>query len=503
MKRDALAISEVELDLSVVIPLYDKRVSEEACLESWCRNQTLPRERYEVIVTSNGADPDADRRVEKFLTGPDRLVSSPGVNMAALYDLGCREARAPIIFVTELHCIAEDDCLEQVHSYLAENEDLAGACVKTYGGCPNTFAKVEETLFDGYFKGWSSPESWMKVLLRGFAIRKNVYLDAGGFDPRYNRFADTLLGAKLHKAGYRLGYAEKARLEHFYSTSYRQFYTPVAETTADNCRYRLVNPEDFADEYFGTHPDWSERQSSNPRNIRKALRHYLGSLFRSLRHPGNSPEWTEEANAELLRMAQASLFGQLPRRISGQFRVWHEALRCWLHRNDLEELIQVYPCAYNRIETLERLRYIARFVHPTQIQVAMRKSYSAADLSDDQLVGFGRLETWNEEGFRWSSAAGIIFLSLPRNRYRLRVPTNALRGHPRAYILDVYFNDRRLKVDFIDQALVCEVPPESFEEGETQTLTFTSIPVKQSEMDPSDDRCLGVPVFGVYFQEIA
>lgn len=139
--------------LSVVIPLYDKRVEEEACLESWCLLQTLDRDSFEVIVTSNGEGPKAEERVRQYLKSPDRLVARPGSNMAGLYHAGAEASAAPLIFFTELHCIAEPECLKELLCYL-EGKEMAGACVSTYGDYSNVFSSVEAELFDAMFEEW-------------------------------------------------------------------------------------------------------------------------------------------------------------------------------------------------------------------------------------------------------------------------------------------------------------------------------------------------------------
>ncbi|MEM9018789.1 MAG: glycosyltransferase, partial [Verrucomicrobiota bacterium] len=153
--------------ISVVIPMFDKRVEEEECLESWCRKQSLPRENYEVLVTSNGTNLEADGRVRNYLSAPDRLVEVPEANMAGLYHAGAVEAQAPILFFTELHCVAEKQCLEKLLEFLDRNPDLAGACIHTYGDHTNSFSTTESTLFERMFDDWTQSCSPVRVFVRG------------------------------------------------------------------------------------------------------------------------------------------------------------------------------------------------------------------------------------------------------------------------------------------------------------------------------------------------
>jgi len=110
--------SPADYDVSVVIPLYDKRIDEKECFDSWCHEQSLDREQYEVIVVSNGESPDADLRIKGLIGKHDRFISMPGGNMSDLYNLGARSAKGNLPLLTELHCIARPDFLEKVLEYM-------------------------------------------------------------------------------------------------------------------------------------------------------------------------------------------------------------------------------------------------------------------------------------------------------------------------------------------------------------------------------------------------
>jgi hypothetical protein len=106
-------------DVSVILPLPDHRGWAERAIESWLEEQTLPADRFELIVVSDGADPDLEVRVERRLRSRDRLLRRPGAHEIVLYDVGARAARAPMLLFTEPHCVAEPECLEELVGYLA------------------------------------------------------------------------------------------------------------------------------------------------------------------------------------------------------------------------------------------------------------------------------------------------------------------------------------------------------------------------------------------------
>src|SRR3712207_8484166 len=51
-------------------------------------------------------------------------------------------------------------------------------------------SRMEERYFDDGFRKWSEEGHWCKVVLRGFAVRRDAYEAAGGFEHRYQRFAE-------------------------------------------------------------------------------------------------------------------------------------------------------------------------------------------------------------------------------------------------------------------------------------------------------------------------
>src|SRR5690349_22188364 len=197
-------------ELSVVLTLIDHDGHAAECVESWARGQDLPRERYEVIAVSNGADPPVDRLVESLLGPGDRLLRVSGSQELELHDQGARAAAGRWLLFTEAHTVAEPGCLSSLLAYLSENEArYSGACIRSLGtGSANAVARCEQRWYADGFREWSREGDWRKVTIRGFAIRRDVYLDAGGFQHRFECFAETAFAATLAEGGHRLGYAE-------------------------------------------------------------------------------------------------------------------------------------------------------------------------------------------------------------------------------------------------------------------------------------------------------
>ena len=76
--------------------------------------------------------------------------------------------------------------------------------------CPNILARTEECFLAEGWRGSLRQDDWGRVLPGGFAIYSNFYLEVGGFEHAFNRFADLVLGATFHSQGRRLGDAAGA-----------------------------------------------------------------------------------------------------------------------------------------------------------------------------------------------------------------------------------------------------------------------------------------------------
>lgn len=250
-------------ELSVVLTLFDHEGHAAECVESWARAQNLPRERYEVVTVSNGKEPEVDRLVEELLTSGDRLVRVPASQELELHDHGARAAGGRWLLFTEAHTVAEPDCLSSLLGYLSANESrIAGACIRSYGGgSENQIARCEERWYADGFREWSRDGDWRKVTIRGFAILRDAYLDAGGFEHRFGCFAETALAANLAERGYRLGCAADAAVKHYDQTHIAPLLRYVREYREGEIAYRAYRSAEFSERYFGVLPPLLDRRS--------------------------------------------------------------------------------------------------------------------------------------------------------------------------------------------------------------------------------------------------
>jgi GT2 family glycosyltransferase len=272
LRGEGIGVASNAPDLTVVLTLFDHEGHAAECVESWARAQDLPRERYELVAVTNGREPEVDQLVGELLTSRDRLMKVPASQELELHDHGARAAAGRWLLFTEAHTVAEPDCLSSLLDHLSANEPvLAGACIRSYGGgSENQIARCEERWYADGFREWSRDGDWRKVTIRGFAILRDAYLDAGGFEHRFGCFAETALAANLAERGYRLGCAPEAAVKHYDQTRMAPLLRYVREYREGELAYRATRSAEFSERYFGVLPPRLDR--------RERLKAWLGYL---------------------------------------------------------------------------------------------------------------------------------------------------------------------------------------------------------------------------------
>ena len=92
-------------DSSVLLPLQEDRGEGEACVRAWSRDQTISRERYELVVLAPGLDPLLEQAVRPMLEPGDQWIVHATPSEWELFNMGAERARGRFVFPTEAHCV--------------------------------------------------------------------------------------------------------------------------------------------------------------------------------------------------------------------------------------------------------------------------------------------------------------------------------------------------------------------------------------------------------------
>jgi hypothetical protein len=188
--------------VSVVIPVRDDPAGVLAVTAALER-QTLPRDRFEVIVAVDGGEAPAVPPGVRVEAGPPR-------NSYAARNRAARAARAEVLAFTDADCVPEPDWLEAGLAALEQADVVAGAVRFTLDGpvTPWALLDIEHNL------------DQEAAVRRNVAVTANLFMrratfDAiGGFDETLPSGSDHDAVGRAVRAGAVLRYAEGAAVRH-------------------------------------------------------------------------------------------------------------------------------------------------------------------------------------------------------------------------------------------------------------------------------------------------
>ncbi|WP_254012578.1 glycosyltransferase [Limnofasciculus baicalensis] len=265
---------KAQISISVIIPLPDHRGIAVEAIKNWREKQTYPQNNFEIIVVSDGSEPSLEAEIQSYLKHQDSLLRKPGENIPSLTNFAAEKALGDLLFITEAHCLPKADCLTHITQYFDENE-VDVACCSSDGINQNLLAQMEQRIFDEDFVKRSKSDAWNKITVRGFGIKRSVFLDAGGFDSSYGHFSEPVLGAHLHYLGYRMGCASEAKVSHYNNFNLKYLIPSLIEYGEDEIRYRIDGNQDYCRQYFHSSTAWEQRKASSLINLRHKLKNLL------------------------------------------------------------------------------------------------------------------------------------------------------------------------------------------------------------------------------------
>ena len=214
----------LNLRASVIIPAYNAEDVLPRCLRA-LEHQTIPQDQYEVIVIDDGS---ADRTAELAEAGGARVLRVNHVGPAAARNAGAELARSDIIVFTDADCEPAPDFLERILDpfdapvvsgargvYRTQQSSLVARFVQLeYEERYQRIVRVE------------AEQGTVDALDTSYAAyRRDVFLEAGGFDARFLHAAveDHELSFRLAHEGHIFRFVPAAAVYHWHVDSVRQY----------------------------------------------------------------------------------------------------------------------------------------------------------------------------------------------------------------------------------------------------------------------------------------
>jgi hypothetical protein len=483
--RDSVASTA---EVAVIIPLEDPRGDIAEHIATWTRGQTLPRDRYQVVVSADGEHPDFERGVAELLAPQDQLVIAPGASFTELYGAAAREARAPVLVITEAHCRAEPGCLAAVADAFAADADLAGVTFETRQSASNTVAELTERWMARALGAWDQA-GWPRLNFAGSAIRTDAYLRAGGLDPRLELYAPSLMSARLHQEGARFVHLEGAAVTHKLEEGIPEALAATRSFARGECVVRSEHDPEFCGRYFGSAGVWGRRLGYRPEIARTMARAIISAAWRSPR----DSRWLAR---ELVTRLPAVVGGTNPRGAWERATArWHQALAATAVL-PIESRWASYQEAQERTVRSVQLRSAS---NEDSLPPPLEASGGALRVErlDDVLVGAHDVERLDGRPFRWTDPVTLLRLAPPAEGAVLRVETSGLRGAPLDYLQGIHLGGRRLPPALISgnaETLELRLPTEYSRDVAGRGIVLLCHPLVPSREGSSDRRRLGMPV---------
>lgn len=196
--------------VSVVLATYNRRRHAERLLRQLAA-QTLPSERFEVVIVDDGSSvPLADWLPELRLAFRVTAVRQENAGAAAARHRGALAAGGDVLVIT-------DDDMELPPEFLEAHleQHPPGSRRAVVGRIRSSSQLAEMPVFERFHA--ELLDRWPSRALHGDAVctgnlslRRADYLQVGGFDLSLERAEDIDLGYRLERAGVEIVYAERA-----------------------------------------------------------------------------------------------------------------------------------------------------------------------------------------------------------------------------------------------------------------------------------------------------
>ena len=204
-------LSPPRLTISAIVPVYNGGENFRLCLSSL--KQTMPPP-DEIIVVADG-DTDGSWRIAEEFEAKVLRIPTPG-GPARARNLGAQTAQGDILLFMDADVVISQNTMGQISAAFKDDPELS-ALFGSYDDEPKetNFLSQYKNLFHHYTHQSAREEASTFWAACG-AIRRDIFLAAGGFDEHYHQpcIEDIELGYRLKKADCRIRLSKGLQVKH-------------------------------------------------------------------------------------------------------------------------------------------------------------------------------------------------------------------------------------------------------------------------------------------------
>ena len=192
------------INISVIVPVLDASNDIEQCI-SHLLNQSMPNDRYEIIIVDNGSTDNTPKLVEQY---PVRLEFENTIKSPyAARNKGLEVAKGKVIAFTDADCYADYDWLANGEKIIIEQEvDMVGGKVNFRFSNPPELAEIYDSI--------SNLEMKNNIKRKGVAktgnlfVKKEVFGKVGFFKASVRSGGDVEWTGRASSEGFTIVFGE-------------------------------------------------------------------------------------------------------------------------------------------------------------------------------------------------------------------------------------------------------------------------------------------------------
>lgn len=213
-------------EISIVIPVRNRPQEIRECLTSLMRLD-YPEEKREIIVVDDASEDDTPHVIESFPVTVHRMRERRGAS--ACRNWGAQHANGAILCFLDSDCLAHPDWLNELMPvFKRSNVGAAGGLVDSHDDKTplDRYEKVKSALHMGsHCTDSSTGNRFFYLPSCNLAVRRDVFLQVGGFDEKLEVGEDVDLCWRIIDTGRIVEYRPSSKVSHKHRNSIWPFCT--------------------------------------------------------------------------------------------------------------------------------------------------------------------------------------------------------------------------------------------------------------------------------------